>query len=520
MAMVLLRWIFAFLSLSLCCQAAPPRIVIVGGGLGGLSAAYDLTDYLSEHHIQADITILEKEPTLGGRIAFGPHHVDLGLTFIDSDQILMRDLAKKLDVKLYEFPTGPKNAKPMTYLFPSLDGADLDPAKLNQQWFSDPICLNVLSQIEFDIKLKESDGSEDAVRFQKLKKITTAEYLKTLELQFRNSQMDISQIALFKYIESTVVAFLGKSSTEISAFDFLDYSKVSVRDQSISFDHGHDEVLRVEGGSARLIEKLYQALKGRGVHIRQGHEVSSIFVNNPIAPQSSAKFTVQADTQFLPADFIISAVPAAEVPKILSNIPGFDAKAFSPMATNPYARVTKIFLFYKKGKNREPFWYADQHSGNFLIEGGGNIFPNSQKNQDMLTVYLSGPLSDNYQSLSQSQREAYVSSLRKMIQSELPDESDFYLRSQSHLQSHAYLSGGKPELYQGVIDNQKPQILMGGRVIAVGDWASLKSGGFGEGVLESVVAGVKAMEKVKGLRPVSPKKFKLLHLRKPGKNLK
>src|SRR5713226_8744028 len=44
------------------------RVVIIGGGIAGLAAAYRLQQESRQRHLPLDITLLEREPRLGGKI--------------------------------------------------------------------------------------------------------------------------------------------------------------------------------------------------------------------------------------------------------------------------------------------------------------------------------------------------------------------------------------------------------------------------------------------------------------------
>lgn len=75
------------------------RVIVAGGGLAGLSAAYDLSRRGAEVHL------LEARDRLGGRVwtlrdAKTGVHVEAGGEFIDGDQAAIRDLARSLDLPL------------------------------------------------------------------------------------------------------------------------------------------------------------------------------------------------------------------------------------------------------------------------------------------------------------------------------------------------------------------------------------------------------------------------------------
>lgn len=76
----------------------PPRVIVVGGGLAGLSAAFDLV------HRGADVHVLEARPRLGGRVQTARDadgiHAEAGGEFIDAPHDALRSLAATLHVPL------------------------------------------------------------------------------------------------------------------------------------------------------------------------------------------------------------------------------------------------------------------------------------------------------------------------------------------------------------------------------------------------------------------------------------
>ena len=76
-------------------------IVIVGGGIAGLSAAYTVKDYR--------VLLLEKEDRLGGRIKtlkYGDIHYDVGAPFISNIWRIPFTLSPKEEVIYLDGPMG------------------------------------------------------------------------------------------------------------------------------------------------------------------------------------------------------------------------------------------------------------------------------------------------------------------------------------------------------------------------------------------------------------------------------
>ncbi|WP_025693087.1 protoporphyrinogen oxidase, partial [Paenibacillus zanthoxyli] len=98
-------------------SGASRKVVIIGGGLSGLSAAFYVRKYYKEAGIQPEIVILEKERSLGGKIE--TLHRDGFVIEKGPDSFLARkkemsDLARELEID-HELVTTNPNAK-KTYI--------------------------------------------------------------------------------------------------------------------------------------------------------------------------------------------------------------------------------------------------------------------------------------------------------------------------------------------------------------------------------------------------------------------
>jgi protoporphyrinogen/coproporphyrinogen III oxidase len=92
-------------------------IVIIGGGLSGLSAAYYMRKYYQEAGIRPDITILEKDKVLGGKIDTLHHEgfvIEKGPDSFLARKTAMIDLAKELGLDHELVSTNPEAKK--TYI--------------------------------------------------------------------------------------------------------------------------------------------------------------------------------------------------------------------------------------------------------------------------------------------------------------------------------------------------------------------------------------------------------------------
>lgn len=96
---------------------SPRKIVIIGGGLSGLSAAYYVRKYYREAGIQPDITLIEKDKALGGKIETLQRDgfvIEKGPDSFLARKTAMSDLARELKLD-HELVTTNPNAK-KTYI--------------------------------------------------------------------------------------------------------------------------------------------------------------------------------------------------------------------------------------------------------------------------------------------------------------------------------------------------------------------------------------------------------------------
>lgn len=96
---------------------SPRKVVIIGGGLSGLSAAFYVRKYYREAGIQPDIVLIEKEKVLGGKIETLQRDgfvVEKGPDSFLARKTAMSDLAKELKLDQELVTTNP-NAK-KTYI--------------------------------------------------------------------------------------------------------------------------------------------------------------------------------------------------------------------------------------------------------------------------------------------------------------------------------------------------------------------------------------------------------------------
>ncbi len=257
------------------------NIAIVGGGIAGLNAAYQLKK------VGLTATVYEARSRVGGRIqsvtgAVGPGIVtDLGGLFINTDHADMLGLVQEFGLKRFNRTRDAERVPfPETGYF--FDGRIRPEAEVANK-------LRPLArQIDNDAGLLDQDFERFAPRFDR---ISVAQYLD-------NHADKIPEPFIRVLIESTIRTEYGAEPSESSALQLLfnlptvDGNKVEVLDS--------DEIFVVEGGSSKIIQSLAKALS------------SQIQTRMPLRriQSSGSRFRLTfASNQVVDADFVIIAIP-------------------------------------------------------------------------------------------------------------------------------------------------------------------------------------------------------------------
>lgn len=259
-----------------------PKIAIIGGGIAGLNAAYQLK--------KADLiaTVYEARQRLGGRILSVVDAVGNGLVvdpgghFINTDHADILELANEFGLKLFnrtedaeKFPF-PETA----YYF---DGRIRSEAEVAEK------LRPLAQQISDDAELLDEDFEQFAPIFDRL---SVTRYLD-------KHANKIPEPFIRVLIEDTIRTEYGvepdKSSALLLLFNLptVDGNKVEVLGNS-------DEVFVVEGGSGRIIDSLAQALFG---------QIFTRMRLTQIQPHGSGFRLTFSGNYAVDADYVIVAIP-------------------------------------------------------------------------------------------------------------------------------------------------------------------------------------------------------------------
>jgi monoamine oxidase len=226
-------------------QGKMPAIAIVGGGIAGLNAAYQLKK------AGLKSTVYEASNRLGGRIqsatgAIGPGLVtDLGGSLINTDHADMLELAKEFNLQLFNRAEDIKQLQfPGTaYFFENRMRSEAEVAENLR-----PLAL----QIAKDAALLDQDYEKFAPQFDQL---SVKQYL--------DRHADKIPAPFIRILlENTIRTEYGVEIGSASALLMISILPV-VEGQTVDLLSYSDEVFSVQGGSGQIIERLAAALKGQ-----------------------------------------------------------------------------------------------------------------------------------------------------------------------------------------------------------------------------------------------------------------
>lgn len=259
-----------------------PKIAVVGGGIAGLNAAYQLKK------IGLIATVYEARQRLGGRIlsvtdAVGEGLVnDLGGYFINTDHADLLELANEFGLSLFNL-----NQDAERFPFPEA-GYYFDGRIRSEEEVADKL-RPLARQISDDANLLDEDFEQFAPTFDR---ISVANYLD-------KHASKIPEPFIRVLIEDTIRTEYGVEPKESSALQLL-FNLPTVDGNKAEVLGGSDETFVVAGGSGRIVDSLAQALSG---HIFTGMRLTKIQSRG-----SGFHLTFSGD-RAVDADYVILAIP-------------------------------------------------------------------------------------------------------------------------------------------------------------------------------------------------------------------
>lgn len=267
----------------------PPHVAIVGSGLAGLNAAYQL----QKNGIKA--TVYEANNRLGGRVISITSRVgkdlvsDLGGSFINVNHQDMLSLIDDFQLKLFNRN---EHAESLDYPLVKyyLDGRSLSEAELVEA------LTPIATQIGEDADLIYSDYEGFAPDFDKL---SVTEYLDK-----HSDKITVTFVRTL--LENIIRTEYGVEPEESSALQLL-FISPRVEDDNVNLLGENDETYVIKEGTNQLIDSLAQVLTGQ---INLNKRL------NALNKQGNKYLLTFTDNQIVEADWVILALPISNLKKI------------------------------------------------------------------------------------------------------------------------------------------------------------------------------------------------------------
>lgn len=316
-------------------EGAGRKVVVLGGGVGGMVAAYSLREAGFEP------IVLERTGRAGGRVMtlrnhFGDQYAELGATRIPETHALTRAYASKLGLPLVEYPFD--GANHLYYLgghrfnsqgaYPSEFVLTADEKKLKPEALRRFYTSKAYAEI--------GDPKDPLWPSQSIKQKFDGK-------SFLQSQRDAGASANAAAI---CRAFNG---TEIEMFSSLVWLAAEKRDEA------WQRTYAIEGGMDRLASELAKTLNGKFVKNAKVLAVEENDLGVRVTYEHKGR------RQFVDGDYVVSAIPH----RLLSQItfkPGLSEKKAEGLRAVPMQKVARLnYQFAKR------FWNTDEKLKGLLV---------------------------------------------------------------------------------------------------------------------------------------------------------
>lgn len=335
-----------------------PKMAIVGGGISGLVQA------LEAEKAGYQVTVFEETNRFGGKIenaALDGKIINAGAEFIDTDQKSIIALANMLGVKLIEAT----DQKTETFLI--ADGNKLSSEEFHKAY--KPLAEMIIKDQKL---LKENPEFAKHINQKSL-----PEYLNDLAEIYKNEHGKEIDHNIIKTVEGAFASEVGVDPKKISALQFVNEASPELGSLLAS-----DAGLRVEGGTAALIDKLKEHLTEKGIKFQTGAKLEEL------KKDADGKFNLGFTEEKF--DRVGLALPAYA----LGQVKGLEALGMSPeerglLQDIQYTHSAKVFVKVKEGvdidnaalftANNWQAWTHDKGIVTFLV--GGEELNNKGKDE-------------------------------------------------------------------------------------------------------------------------------------------
>lgn len=340
-------FLFVFLLLTPYLAIAA-EVMIIGGGISGLTALHEL----KKQGIDAEL--YEANDQLGGRIKLATNIYDTGLyanvgaELISETDTRMVALANELGIHMQD-RTPQRELEADGFLY---KGNYIPKAELQKSLFENH--KNALDILKSDT---EEFSRDQAAGLKKFDTLSVTEYLK------KNNFDGLAK----DYILADLISELGVSPDKLSATVLFENFAVDLEKQRLRFLPHADEMLKVEGGTYKIIEALE---KKYGSSIHKNYRLQR--VANGKNGAYLLEFKTAAGTEVLDAKHVIVTTPMPNLKKIKFEVKNFPSEIQAVARNTGYANNSKLSLYFKNKT-----WLKENHAGSFISDLNFQIWESS-----------------------------------------------------------------------------------------------------------------------------------------------
>jgi len=427
-------------------SASGKRVVVIGGGFAGLSAAYELS------HAGADVTVLEGRNRIGGRVI---SFTDLapgaamegGAELIGTNHAIWLDYAKRFKLSFVDITEEDAEA-PIV-----LNGRRLKADESEQLW----------KEMEEVLNKMNADAARVTDAFEPWRSPDAAAWDKRAQSEWIAAQScsDLCKTGL----DAQLVADNGVATSWQSYLGNL----AQIKGGGLEKYWTETEVYRCRGGNQQMAARIVAELGPSRLHLRQPVTAITVSDRGVTVTTAAAKYE---------ADYAVLAVPPLTWNRI----------AFTPrlhVTDTPQMGSNVKFLM----KTRDLYWRASHLGPDSLGDGPIHLTWHTTQHQKVagagVVAFSGGPSADQCRSWSPTERTPnYLAALSKMY----PGIRASFERARfMDWPSDAWVKGSYSFPAPGEVTTMGPQLQqpLAGRVFLAGEHTCYAFVGYMEGALQS-----------------------------------
>jgi oxygen-dependent protoporphyrinogen oxidase len=350
------------------------RVVIVGGGIAGLSAAYYVQKKAAETGLAVSLTVLEAEPRWGGKIAtdrLNGFVIEGGPDTFLATKVWGLSLCRELGLESRLHGTNPlqKNTYVLHHgrLRPLPEGLTM----MIPTRFGSMIRTGLLSWpdkarmgMDFFLPARESDGDESLGAFVS-RRLGRAAYERLIEPLmsgiYAGDGDRLSLQSTFPYLRDLELKYGGLVKGALAARARMSKNGGKAPGTRSAF-------LTPTTGLAEVVEALIERLSAGGANLQVGTAVRRINYSN-------GEYELELETgERIPADRLILAAPAYAAGEMLA---GLDPELSTELRAIEYVSTATVSLAYRQADLPRP------------LDGYGYVIPRREGREALACTWTS-----------------------------------------------------------------------------------------------------------------------------------